>query len=140
MIEGPCHRLRLCVHSMPYGTALHEDDGMMPVLPRHGRRQAEDETSLRASDDLLEAVRRHMVAFIDDHLPVVANAILDHTFTNEALNDGDIEQPSRCVSATADSANRLGRYVQESREALDPLVEELPSMHKHQRVDAALCD
>jgi len=91
-------------------------------------------------DDLLEAVRRQMVAFIDDHLPVVANAVVDNTFTNEALNDGDIEQPSRCVSATADSANRLGRYVQESRETLDPLVEELPSMHEHQRADAALCD
>ena len=51
-----------------------------------------DETSLRAADDLLKAVRRQMVAFVDDHLPVVANAVVHDTFANEALNDGHIEQ------------------------------------------------
>src|SRR5206468_9603409 len=81
-----------------------------------------------------------MVAFIDDHLPVVTNAVVDNTFANEALNDGHIEQTGRCVSATADSTNRLCRYVQEGRETLNPLVEELPPMHEHQRAGVALCE
>jgi len=32
-----------------------------------------------------------MVAFIDDHLPVVTNAVVDNTLANEALHDGNIE-------------------------------------------------
>ena len=125
---------------MPHGTALHEDDGMVSVLPRHRRGQAQDESRLRAADDLLEAVRRQVVTFIDDHLAVVAHAVVHHTVANEALNDGHIEQPGRCVAAAADSTYRLCRHVQEGRETLDPLVEQLPPMHEHQRVDAALCD
>src|SRR5213594_3852739 len=67
-----------------------------------------------------------MVAFVDDYMPVVTNAVVHNTFANEALNDGHIEQTGRCLSATADLTNRLCRYVQEGRETLDPLVEELP--------------
>ena len=93
VLEGPRRRLRLRVDAMPHRTALHEDDRMMAVLPRDGRRQAEDESRLRAADDLLEAVRRQMVAFVDDHMTVVADAIVDDTFADQALNDGNIEQP-----------------------------------------------
>src|SRR3989442_10089202 len=46
----------------------------------------------------------------------------------------------RCLWAAADSTNRHCRYIQEGCETLDPLVEELPSMHEHQRADLALCD
>src|SRR5882672_3704057 len=80
-----------------------------------------------------------MVAFVDDYLPVVTNAVVHNTFANEALNDGHIEQTGRCVSATADSTNRLCRYVQEGRETLNPLVEELPPMRGHRRAGVALC-
>lgn len=61
-----------------------------------------------------------MVAFVDDYLPVVTNAVVHNTVANEALNDGHIEQTGRCLSATADSTNRLCRYVQEGSETLDP--------------------
>jgi len=81
-----------------------------------------------------------MVAFVDDYVPIVTNTVVHNTFANEALDDGHIEQTGRCLSATADSTNRLCRYVQEGRETLDPLVEELPPMHEHQRAGVALCD
>src|SRR2546421_12265259 len=81
-----------------------------------------------------------MVAFVDDYVPIVTNTVVHNTFANEALDDGHIEQTGRCLSATADSTNRLCRYVQEGREPLDPLVEELPPMHEHQRAGFALCD
>ena len=140
VFERSCRRLRLGIDSMPHGTALHEDDWMMTVLARHRRGQAQDESRLRPTDDLFEAVRRQMVAFIDDHLPVIADAIVHDIFTDEALNDRHIEQPGRLVAAAANAADRLGREVEKRRQTLDPLVQELAPMHEHQRIDAALGD
>ena len=99
-----------------------------------------DESSLRPTDHLFKAVRRQMVAFIDDHLPVLGDAIVHDIFADEALNDRHIEQPGRLVAAAANSADRLGREVQKRRQTLDPLVQELAPMHEHQRIDAALGD
>ncbi len=81
-----------------------------------------------------------MVAFIDDHLPVLGDAIVHDIFADEALNDRHIEQPGRLVAAAADAADRLGREVEKRRQTLDPLVQELAPMHEHQRIDAALGD
>jgi hypothetical protein len=60
---------------MAYGTAVHEDDRMV-TLPRGRRRQTSDESSRCAADDLFKAVGRHVVAFIDDHLPIVTDAVI----------------------------------------------------------------
>ena len=46
-----------------------------------------------------------MVAFIDDHLAVLGDAIVHDIFADEALNDRHIEQPSRLVPAAANAAN-----------------------------------
>ena len=123
---------------MPNRSALHEDDRVMAVLPRNGRRQPQNETSLRASDDLFEAVRRYVVAFVDDDVSVISHAIVNGTFTDEALNHGDIDDAGWFVSSTNDSANRLRRLAQKRREPLNPLIEELPAVHEHQRIHATL--
>ena len=52
----------------------------------------------------------------------------------------DIEQPGRLAPAAADATDRLRRESEERRQPLDPLVEQLPPMHEHQRIDAALGD
>ena len=140
VLEGPRGRLRPCVHPMAYGTTLHEDDRMVTVLPRDRRGQTSDESSLCAADDLFEAVGRQVVAFIDDHLPIVTDAVIDDTIADKTLNDSDVEQAGRLVSAAANSSDRLRREIQKGCEALDPLIEQLPTMNEHQRVDAALCD
>lgn len=123
---------------MSDGTALHEDDRVMAILPRHGRGQANHELSLRPTNHLLKAVRRQVVAFIDDDLPILADAVINDPLADEALNDGHVEQPGRLVSAVANSSDRLSRQIQERREALDPLIEQLPTMNEDKRVDAAL--
>ena len=125
---------------MPHGAALHEDDWMMTVLARHRRGQAQDESRLRPTDHLFEAVRRQVVTFIDDHLPVIGDAIVHDIFADEALNDRHIEQPGRLVAAAANAADRLRREVEKRRQPFDPLVQELAPMHEHQRIDAALGD
>ncbi|GAA5263619.1 hypothetical protein ACOSOMT5_P0039 [Acidiphilium sp. MT5] len=40
--NAPFGGLRASVNTVPHGTALHKDDGMVPVLASDGRRQAEE--------------------------------------------------------------------------------------------------
>src|SRR5438128_7937511 len=100
---------------MPYGTALHEDDWMVAIFPGDRRGQAQYESRLRSTDHLLKASRRQVVAFIDDHLPVIGDAIVHDVFADEALNDRHIQQPGRLVAAAANAADRLGREVEKRR-------------------------
>ena len=46
-----------------------------------------------------------MVAFIDDHLAVLGDAIVHDIFPDEALNDRHIEQPGRLFAAAANAAD-----------------------------------
>ena len=73
---------RLCpgVDAMPDRPALHEDDRVMAVLARDGRGQPEDEPRLRLAGHLLEAVRREVVALVDDQVAVVGDAVVDDAF------------------------------------------------------------
>ena len=95
VLERASGRLRSCVHSMANRSALHEDDGMVAVLARDGRRQPHDESRLGLARHLLEAVRRQVMALVDDQMAVVGHAIIDDTFSDQTLNDGHVEQPGR---------------------------------------------
>ena len=46
-----------------------------------------------------------MVAFIDDHLAVLGDAIVHDTFADEALNNRHIKEPRRLFAASAHTAN-----------------------------------
>ena len=59
---------------MTHGTALHEDDRMVAVLARDGGGQPRDESRLRPTDDLLEALGGQMMAFIHDEMTVFSDA------------------------------------------------------------------
>ena len=125
---------------MTHRPALHEDDRVVAVLARDGRRQSEDESSLCLAGHLFEAVGREVVALVHDQVAVVRDAVVDDTFPDEALNDGDVEQPGWSVSSAADAPNRFRREAEEGRESLDPLVEKLAAMNEDERVHAALGD
>ena len=88
-------RRRLCasVHAMPNRAALHEDDRMMAVLAGDGRRQSNDESGLRLPGHLLEAVRRQMMALVDDHMAVFGDAIIHDALADQTLNDADVNVP-----------------------------------------------
>src|SRR5918993_2491456 len=81
-----------------------------------------------------------MVAFVDDHVAVIGDEISDHALADQTLNDADVNLPSRPTSTSADATNRLGRHIEERRKALDPLIEQLAAMDKHERVDTMLSD
>jgi hypothetical protein len=121
---------------MPYRPALHEDDRLMPVLARDGGRQSHHESSLCPACDLFEAVGRQVVALVDDQVTVLAHAIIDHTFPDEALDDGDIHSTRRLVPSSADSADCSRRQIQKRREPFDPLVEQLAPVNEDRCADA----
>ncbi len=128
------------VDTMPNRSALHEDDRVVTVLARHGRGQTEDEPGLRLAGDALEALRRQMVALVDDEVPVVGDAIVDDALSDQALDDGDIEPAGGAIAPAANAADRFRRDAEERRQPLDPLVHELPAVDQDERVDAASGD
>ena len=103
--------------------------GWWPSLRATVCRQAHHESGSGLAYHLLEAVRRQVMALIDDHMAVLSDAVIHDTFSDEALNDADINQSSRAISSSADSSDRLRRDIEERRETLNPLVEQLPAMN-----------
>lgn len=69
------------------------------------------------------------MAFIDDHMAVLSDAVIYDAFSDETLNDADVNLSSRSISSSADSSDRFRRDIEESRESLNPLVEQLPAMN-----------
>jgi hypothetical protein len=53
------------------------------------------------------------MAFVDDHVAVFGDAVIDDTFADETLNYRDVEQPGRSASPAADASDRLYGYAEE---------------------------
>src|SRR6185437_10296444 len=94
---------------MAHRPALHEDDRMMTILARNRCRQASDKLCRGAASDLLEAGGGKVMAFIDNHMAVLLDKIIDDSLAHQALDDGDINDSGRFLLAAADSANAFGR-------------------------------
>ena len=77
-----------------------------PITNRESR-ITNHESRLDVARHLLEAVRREVMALVDDQLPVVGHAIVNDALPDETLNDSDVEQPGRSASPTPDPADRL---------------------------------
>lgn len=113
MFERSSGRLHSRIHPMADRTTLHEDDGMVAVLAGNGRRQPNDEPRLDLAGDLLEAVGRHVMALVNDHMAVISHAIINNTLPDQALDEGDVELSGRPVSSAADSADRFRGNAEE---------------------------
>jgi hypothetical protein len=87
---------------MPNWAALHEDDRMVTVLACDGCRQADDESGFSLACHLFETVRRQMVAFVDYHMAVLGDTVIDYALPDETLNDGDVNPSGRSISSAAD--------------------------------------
>ena len=91
MAEGPSRRLPPRINAMPHWTALHEDNWMVPVLARDGRRQTGDEFCLGTARDQFKAARGEVMAFIHNQMAITPYPVIDRAFVTEALNEGDIK-------------------------------------------------
>jgi len=122
--KRPAHRLGLRVDAIPHRAALHEDDRMMAILPRDRCRQSRDELRFRAPDDLFEAVRRQVVALIDDHMTIFTDAIVDDTFAHQTLNDRNVQPARRLPASAADASDLMIIDIQKRRQAFHPLIQQ----------------
>jgi hypothetical protein len=68
MANATLGSLNPCIDPVANGSALHEDNGVMPVLSGDGRRQANDISRLGSPSNKLEACSGQMVAFIDNQM------------------------------------------------------------------------
>ena len=134
VVEGPSGRLLLGIDAMTDRAALHEDDRVVAILPRHRCRQAKDISGLGLPRDGFEAHGGQVMAFIDDDMPVIGDQIGDDALSNQALHEGDIDVPGRLLLPAMDNAELVRRDVQEGLETRDPLIEKLPTMDENQGV------
>ena len=123
MAERPFGGLPAGIDTEPHRSALHEDDGMMPVLAGYRGGQAEDIPRLAATRHRLEAYRRQVVTFVDDEVTIVGDHVIDFALAHQALNDGDVDDTGRAALAAADLTDLLGREIEKTGEPGEPLVE-----------------
>lgn len=87
-----------------------------------------------------KAVRRQVVALIDDQVTIASHTIINDALLDQALNHRDVQELCRRIATATDASDRLGRDAKECRQALHPLIEQLAPMDEHDRTDAALRD
>ena len=138
MLEWSSDRLPFRIHAMANRSALHEHDGMMAVFACNCRSQAREVLCLCTTRYLLEAVRGEMVAFVDDNLTVVGDAIVNSPFAHEALKQRNIQHSGKFLSSTSNSTYRFLRQVEKITKSLKPLIEQLLSVHQYERTDVGV--
>ncbi len=68
-------------------------------------------------------MRGHMLAFIHDYLPIVADAIVDHAPAYEALHERSIDNAIGLLPTASHLPNCCSRQIEEPAKPLDPLFE-----------------
>ena len=86
MVETPPSSLNSGVDAMPYGTALHENNWMVPILARDRSREAKDEPRFRSARHQLERRRRDVVALIDHKMSVTSHEVGYLAFPHKTLD------------------------------------------------------
>ena len=76
---------------VPDRTALHEQDGVVPVFPGWRCRQAENIFRPCLAQNLLKRECRKMMALIHDNLPVVSDDVFYFALALQALDHRDID-------------------------------------------------
>jgi hypothetical protein len=136
MVEGAKGRLLPGIDTMTDGAALHEDDRVVAVFPRHRRRQAKHVSGLGLPSDGFEAHGGQVMTFIDDDMAVISHQIGDNPLPHQALHESDIDVAARLLFPAVDNTKLVRRDVQKRLETRQPLIEKLPTMDKDQRIPA----
>jgi len=105
---------------------------MMAVFAGDRRRQPKNKARLSPSGNQFKADRGQVMALVNDEVPVIANNIVNFSFSDQALDEGHIHDPGRPAFAAANSADLGPRQIEESGQALDPLIHELTPMNEHE--------
>ena len=92
-----------------YGSALHKNNWMMAVFAGDRRRQPKNIPRLSPPGDQFKADGRQVVAFINNELPVIANNVVNFSFSYQTLDEGHIDYSGRTPFSAADSAYLASR-------------------------------
>ena len=112
----------------------------MTVLALWGGGEPGHMTRLHLPEHLLETHGRKMVALVDDDMAIVGHQIIHDLLPVETLDDRDIQGPIGAAPSSPDLPDALEGKIQERRQPLPPLVQELSAMHEHQGVHATRGD
>ena len=137
MREGALPGQGLCARPETHRAALHEHDGVVAVLARHGRRQPQHVPDLCPARDLLEADCGEMVALVDDEMAVVGDDVVYLVAAHEALDDGNVNDACGLAPAVADPPDSGGGQIEERSEPRHPLVHELAAVNEDEGVGFA---
>ena len=110
------------VNAVADRAALHEDDWMMPILSRDGRRKSQDEPCFRAPRRQLEARSGQVVTFINNQMAIICDKIRDFALLDKALDQCDVDDPGRLPAPAADDPDLLRINAQEGPQPLYPLI------------------
>ena len=100
-------------HGEPNRATLHVDDRVMTVLASHGGGQAHHEFRPGPPRHQFKAAGGKMMAFIDDQMPVIADANIHHSFANHALNECHIQRSRQPSPPAPESPDGVSRQAEE---------------------------
>src|SRR5580658_11255999 len=125
---------------MTHRSALHEDNRMVPILAGHCRGQSQHIPRLRAPRDQFEAKRGQMMTLIDDEMTVTSDLVRHLRLADETLDQCNVDSTRGLTATATDRTDISSVHRQKLMEAIDPLLQQLLSMHQHQRVDSSVGD
>src|SRR5262245_13933596 len=111
------------VDAMTDRAALHEDDGMMTVLPGHCCGQSEHVLGLGGASHRLKADSGQVMAFVHHEMSVAGHEVGNLTLLHQALDDCNIDEASRTFASTADDPNSIRVNVEEGAQPRHPLIQ-----------------
>ena len=120
----------------PDRATLHEDDRILAVAPDRRRGEPDHEAAFHPFQDSLEGDGGDVMAFIDDHLSVAVDQLLDVFAPGQALDDRDVDDTTGIALAATDHTDPGGRQFQECLKPFLPLPEQVGTMDEYKGVDA----
>ena len=81
-----------------------------------------------------------MVALVDNHEAVVGNAVVHFPLPHETLHRGDVDRAVEFLLPSSQAPEAVVADIEELRQPVYPLFEQLLAMHDDQRVDLAFGD
>jgi hypothetical protein len=78
-----------------------------------------------------------MMAFIDDEVPVVSHKVRYLVFSDQALDDGNVDNARRAFLAPADNPDAIRADFKERAQPRQPLIQQLLPMDQDQGIHFA---
>ncbi len=137
-LEYPRHLIRSLLSCkgevVPDRPTLHEDDRVVAVLALNRGRRSCDKKCLRSTGYFFKHRSGNMMAFIHDDLPIIFDQGIHPVFVDQAVQDGNVDQPGLQLFTGSYLSNGLRRRFEEYIQTLSPLIHELARVNKHKSV------